>query len=129
MFSYKLGPWFKKGDAPPSKTCKFDSIDGEAHSNVSGFSDRTLNVTSRFFPTSKTTLNQPCGSDRTIFHQADILVGARRIDLGKSTLTFELRNVRYANYSPVYHSISSFDRTFKMTCSIRDIQRQATIKG
>ena len=42
MFSYKLRPWFMKGDALPSKTCKFDSINGEAHSNVSGFSDRTL---------------------------------------------------------------------------------------
>ena len=40
--SYKLRPWFTKGDAPPSKTCKFDLINGEAHSNVSGFSDRTL---------------------------------------------------------------------------------------
>ena len=39
--SYKLRPWFTKGDAPPSKTCKFDLINGEAHSNVSGFSDRT----------------------------------------------------------------------------------------
>ena len=40
--SYKLRPWFTKGDAPPSKTYKFDLINGEAHSNVSGFSDRTL---------------------------------------------------------------------------------------
>ena len=39
--SYKLRPWFTKGDAAPSKTCKFDLINGEAHSNVSGFSDRT----------------------------------------------------------------------------------------
>ena len=42
MFLNKLRPWFKKGGAPSSKTCNFDSIDGEAHSNGSGFSDRTL---------------------------------------------------------------------------------------
>ena len=35
-------------------------------------------------------------------------------------LTSELRNVRYANYSPVYHSISSFDHTFEMACSTSD---------
>ena len=46
--------------------------------------ERWPNVTSRFFPTSKTTLKQPCGPDRTIFHQADIFAGASRIDLGKS---------------------------------------------
>ena len=40
--SYKLRPWLRKGDAPPSTTCKFDLINGEGHSNVSGFSDRTL---------------------------------------------------------------------------------------
>ena len=45
------------------------------------------------------------------------------------TLTCELRNVRYANYSPVYHSISSFDHTFEMACSTCNIQRQITIKG
>ena len=45
------------------------------------------------------------------------------------TLTCELRNVRYANYSPVYHLIGSFDRTFEMACLTRDIQKQATIKG
>ena len=43
-------------------------------------------------------------------------------------LACELRNVRYANYLPVYHSISSFDRTLEMDCSTRDIQRQTTIK-
>ena len=42
MFPNKLRTLFKKRDAPPSKTCKFHSIDGEAHSNVSSFSDRTL---------------------------------------------------------------------------------------
>ena len=31
MFIYILWPWFKKGDAPPAKTCRFDSINGEAH--------------------------------------------------------------------------------------------------
>ena len=29
-------------------------------------------------------MNQPCGPDRTIFHQVDILAAARRINLGKS---------------------------------------------
>ena len=43
-------------------------------------------------------------------------------------LTCELCSVRYANYSPDYHSISSFDRTFEMACSTHDIQRQTTIK-
>ena len=42
MFLYKLRSWDKKSDATPSKNCKFHSIDGEAHSNVSGFFDRTL---------------------------------------------------------------------------------------
>ena len=42
MFLYKLSPWFKKRDTPPSKTCKFDSTDGEAYLNVRSFSDRTL---------------------------------------------------------------------------------------
>ena len=32
----------------------------------------------------------------------------------------ELRNIRYANNSPVYHSISSFDRALEMACSISD---------
>ena len=42
MFHYKLRTLFKKHNAPTSKTYKFNSIDGEAHSNVSSFSDRTL---------------------------------------------------------------------------------------
>ena len=46
---------------------------------------------------------------------------------GPCGLTCELRKVRYANYSPVYHSISSFDRTVEMACSTCDIQ--TTIKG
>ena len=82
--SYKLRPWFTKGDAPPSKTCKFDLINGEAHSNVSGFSDRTLaecykSILPNFQNDTETTM---C----SIFHQADISAGARRIDLGKSNL-------------------------------------------
>ena len=82
--SYKLRPWFTKGDAPPSKTCKFDLINGEAHSNVSGFSDRTLaecykSILSNFQNDTEPTMWG------TIFHQADLSGGVRRIDLGKST--------------------------------------------
>ena len=68
--SCKLRPWFTKGDAPPSKTCKFDLINvinGEAHSNVSGLSDPTLAECYKLIlPTSKTTLNQPCGEQSSI---------------------------------------------------------------
>ena len=72
-----------KGDAPPSKTCKFDLINGEVYSNVSGFSDRTLAecykpILPNFQNDNERTM------PGTIFHQADILAGARRIDLGKS---------------------------------------------
>ena len=35
-------------------------------------------------------------------------------------LTCESHNVRYANYLPVYYSITSFDRTFEMACSTSD---------
>ena len=81
--SYKLRPWFTKGDAPPSKTCKFDLINGEAHSNVSGFSDRTLaecykSILPNFQNDTELTMWG------TIFHQADLSGGVRRIDLGKS---------------------------------------------
>ena len=44
------------------------------------------------------------------------------------TLTCELRNVRYANYSPVYHSISSFDHTSEMACSTSDSSLDFLIK-
>ena len=50
-----------------------------------------------------------------------------------------LRNVRYANNSPVYNSISLFDRALEMACSISDsataflsyrlFKRHTTIKG
>ena len=74
-----------KGDAPPSKTCKFDLINGEAHSNVSGFSDRTLaecykSILPNFQNDTEPTMRG------TIFHQADISAGARRIDLDKSIM-------------------------------------------
>ena len=85
MFPYRSRTLFKKGDAPPSKTCKFDSIDGEAHSNVSGFSDRTLaECYKSILPSFQNDTEPIMWADRTIFHQADILAGARRIDLGKS---------------------------------------------
>ena len=69
--------------------CKLHSIDGEAHSNVSGFSDRTLaecykSIVPNFQNNTEPTM---CG---TIFHQADISAGARRIDLGKSTHRLDL---------------------------------------
>ena len=81
--SYKLRPWFTKGDAPPSKTCKFDSINGEAHSNVSGFSDRTLaECYKKNLPNFQNDTEPSMWG--TISHQADISAGARRIDLGKS---------------------------------------------
>ena len=36
------------------------------------------------------------------------------------TLIRELRNPRYANNSPVYHSISSFDPALEIACSLSD---------
>ena len=89
--SYKLRPWFTKGDAPPSKTCKFDLINGEAHSNVSGFSDRTLAECYKSILPNFQNDTEPTMWG-TIFHQADLSGGARRIDLGKSKLRPELNS-------------------------------------
>ena len=86
--SYKLRPWFTKGDAPPSKTCKFDLINGEAHSNVSDFSDRTLAECYKSILPNFQNDTEPTVWG-TIFHQADLSGGVRRMDLGKS------------NYNPI----------------------------
>ena len=88
--SYKLRLWFMKGDAPPSKSCKFDLINGEAHSNVSGFSDRTLAECYKSILPNFQNDTEPTMWG-TIFHQADISAGARRIDLGKSSSHKESR--------------------------------------
>ena len=96
--SYKLRPWFTKGDAPPSRTCKFDLINGEVHSNVSGFSDRTLaecykSILPNFQNDTEPTMWE------TIFHQADLSGGVRRIDLGKSIHKHTPAWVRSMNYA------------------------------
>ena len=59
----------------PSKTCKFDLINGEAHSNVSGFSDRMLAECYKSILPNFQSDNEPAMWG-AIFHQAD---------LGKST--------------------------------------------
>ena len=76
------GPGSRKA-THPRPSYKFDSIDGEAHSNVSGFSDRTLaecykSILPNFQNDTEPTMWA------TIFNQAEISAGARRIDLGKS---------------------------------------------
>ena len=81
--SYKSRPWFTKGYAPPSKTYKFDLINGEAHSNVSGFSDRTLAECYKLILPNFQNDTEPTMRG-TIFHKANISAGSRRIDLDKS---------------------------------------------
>ena len=78
------GPGSRKATHPPSKTCKFDLINGEAHSSVSGFSDRTLAECYKSILPNFQNDTEPTMWG-TISHQADISAGARRIDLGKST--------------------------------------------
>ena len=75
--SYKSQPWFTKGDL----------INGEAHSNVSGFSDRTLAECYKSILPNFQNDTEPAMRG-TIFHQADILAGTRGIDLGKSSTTY-----------------------------------------
>ena len=75
-------------------------MNGEAHSNVSGFSDRTLaecfkSILPNFQNDTEATMWG------TILYQADISVGVRRIDLGKSTTLTALKavNISIANIS------------------------------
>ena len=60
------------------------------------------------------TLNQPCGPDRTIFHQANILAGARRIDLGKSTLALVVlrKDIYLDNFPFIFAMFAVLDLIF-----------------